>query len=270
MENMDNQQKQTPNEPAEQDDARRESERKKRRLLSNILLAASILLFVMGSYSLLEAYVIRPRTDYVAPPTPAPTLPPTPVPTLPPDAAQTPAPTIEPTPYNLKPARISFTTLEQVCEIQPVGYVDPKTKEEVLPQDMEPGKSYAMGTVDSNIIAAWFKYGPSPGDRGNAILDGHNRWKNKYGVFNDLIKLKPGDEIVIEMDDGSYTYWYVHEVNRFERDEVPPEVMEFRWGEEPMLTLITCTGTFDYKVGTHTHRCVVVARMNKPDVQAAQ
>ncbi|MDO5111686.1 MAG: class F sortase [Clostridia bacterium] len=269
MENMDNNKQSMPVPPeGQEDDAKREAKRKKRRLISNLLLVASALLFLAGAYSLLQAYVIPPKTDYVAPPTPAPTVAATPAPTI--DVAETPAPTPEPTPYNLKPARISFTTLEQVCEIQPVGYVDPQTKEEVEPEDMEPGKSYAMGTVDSNIIAAWFKYGPAPGDRGNAILDGHNRWKNKYGVFNDLIKLQTGDEIVIEMDDGSFTYWYVHEVNKFERESVPPEVMELHWGEEPMLTLITCTGTFDYKVGTHTHRCVVVARMTPPEAQGAQ
>ncbi len=229
-----------------------------RRTLSNILMVLSIVLFIAGVYLVLREYVIPPDTDYVAPPSPPLVVEaiatPSPESSIAPELTPQPAPepTPEPTPYSLIPVEISFTTFEQVCEIQPVGKINPKTKEEVAPE--EPG---AMGTVDSNVIAAWYKYGPSPGDMGNAIINGHKSWKGERGVFYELKNMSPGDEVVVKMDDGSYLYWYVETVNVYNRDEVPIEVMEPRWGEAPMLTLISCTGTWDAVAGTSSKRSVV-------------
>lgn len=236
-----------------------------RRTVGNLLMILSIVLFITGIYLVLREYVIPPNTDYSPPPTPAlviEAIDPSPSATPEGTVAITPSATPEPTPYDLTPVEIYFPTLEQVCEIQPVGKVDPKTKEEVAPE--EPG---AMGTVDSNVIAAWYKYGPSPGDKGNAIINGHKSWGGEKGVFYELKDMQLNDEVVIQMNDASYLYWYVEEVNVYNRDEVPIDVMYPDWGEEPKLTLISCTGSWDALAGTSSKRSVVTLRLHKTEVK---
>lgn len=245
--------------------------KKKRRFFSNIMMAVSAVCFAIGIYLLLKEFVIPPATDYVAPPAPTQTPLPTPAPTPDAAAARTPEPTQtpEPTPYSLLPVEILFPTLEQpgklgqACEVVPVGKINPETKEEVSP--MEPG---AMGTVDSHIIAGWYKYNPSPGDYGNAIINGHKSYKGEKGVFDQLKDLKLGDQVVVKMDDGSYLYWYVDTLNIYPRDEVPLHVMEPRWGSDPELTLITCTGRWDALAGTSSKRVVATLRMYETDMKA--
>ncbi len=236
------------------------AERFNRRLIGNVMMVISIVLFITGIYFVLREYVIPPDTNYVAPPSPALVVEPvaTPSPIITEAPLSTPAPTPMPTPYNLLPVEISFPTFEQVCEVQPVGKVNPKTKEEVEPN--EPG---AMGTVDSNIIAAWYKYGPAPGDRGNAIINGHKSWKGERGVFYELKEMQKGDQVIVKMNDDSYLYWYVDTVDVYPRDAVPISVMEPRWGEEPMLTLISCTGTWDALAGTSSKRSVVTLKLEE-------
>lgn len=213
-------------------------------LVSRLLLALTILLFVSGTWLLLKQFVIMPRTAYVAPPTAPPAaVAATPAPTSAP--VKTPEPTPEPTPYPLLPVRLYFPTMEQVCEIQPVGLTS----------------DGAMDTIKSNVISAWYQYGPSPGDRGNAILNGHKSWQGELGVFSKLKDMQLGDQFITEMDDGSFLYWYVDSVDIYGRTEVPASVMEPRWGEEPELTLISCTGEWDALAGTSSQRSVVVGRL---------
>lgn len=234
-----------------------------RRTVGNILMIISIVLFITGVYLLLREYVIPPNTNYVAPPTPAlvvEAIEPSATPESSLAVTTSPSPTPVPTPYDLTPEEIYFTSFEQVCEIQPVGKIDPKTKEEVAPE--EPG---AMGTVDSNVIAAWYKYGPAPGDKGNAIINGHKSWKGEKGVFYNLKDMQVNDQVVVKMSDGSFLYWYVEDVEVYNRDEVPVDVMYPNWGEEPMLTLISCTGSWDAIAGTSSKRSVVTLRLHKTE-----
>jgi hypothetical protein len=223
---------------------------KKRRILSNILLVLSVCLFLGGVWMLLKEYVIPAKTEYIPPTVSAtPYIPPTPAPTPQASASPTPAPT----PYNLIPLRISFPTFEQTCEIQPVGRTE----------------DGAMGTVDSNIIAAWYEEGPSPGDYGNALINGHKSWKKEKGVFAELVTLKLGDRIVIFMDDGSELNFYVHTVDVYDRLSVPESVMDLDRGAEPRITLITCIGDWDYGAGTSSERVVVTAKLYPPEAAAS-
>jgi hypothetical protein len=106
-------------------------------------------------------YVAVPRAVCSAP-TPAPTA--TVAPTLPPEV--TPAPTPSPTPYVKKiPVRIYFTDHELQADIYPVGVTE----------------NNEMDTLDSAQDAAWYQFGPSPGEEGNAIINGHVRWKGEKG-----------------------------------------------------------------------------------------
>ncbi len=202
-----------------------------------VLIAA---LLLGGIYMVVREYIWIPG-PYEAPPTPAPTVAATPAPTLAP--SDTPLPTPSPTPYVQKiPVRIYFTGYERQADIYPVGVTEDN----------------AMDTLDSAKDAAWYQYGPSPGEPGNALLNGHVKWKGELGTFSILKEMKVGDEIVIEYEDGSFKYFEVTNLDTYLLDEIPSSVMDL--SGESRTTLITCLGDYDTSIGTSRSRVVAVCK----------
>ncbi len=89
----------------------------------------------------------------------------------------------------------------------------------------------------------------NPGERGNAVMAGHN---DIYGeIFRDLPDLKVGDEV--EVQTQSTTYTYVVEQTRIVE---PTEVSVMDPTSTPVLTLISC---YPYRIDTH--RIIVIASL---------
>lgn len=236
----------------EQQAAQKSAKARKSLLLNRLLLAASVLLFAAGVWLLVRQYVFIPDA-YVAPPTPTAAPAPTPGPTA--AAVATPSPT----PYVKKiPVTLHFTEREISCPIEPVGIVDDVDKKgnPILDENGEPVK--IMGTIDSEKVAAWLEEGPSPGEPGNAIINGHIRWKKVAGVFSVLSDMAPGEKMAVTYDDGSVTYFAVASVDVFTIDDWPAWVME--QSSDTRMTLITCHGEWNSSQGTSNERVIVVAK----------
>ncbi len=217
-----------------------ERPKKKRSVLNIVLIAAAAALLVAGAVLLISENVLFSE-PYVAPPTPAPTPVQTAAPTLPPDSPHTPAPTPTLPPYvKPVPVHIYFTTAQVSCEIVPVGL----------------NENGEMATLDSATQAAWYEPGPAPGEAGNALLNGHVRWKRKKGTFSVLLDAKEGDEVAIEFADGSYKYFTMDSVETYHYTEIPDDVMYM--GGENRVTLITCLGDFNNDLGMSESRVVAV------------
>lgn len=221
-----------------------EKPKKKRSVLNIILIVAAAALLIAGVLMLVMENVLF-SGPYVAPPTPVPTatVNPTPAPTLAPEV--TPEPTPEPTPY-IKPipTHIYFMTAEVSCEILPVG----------LNEDGE------MGTLDSASQAAWYEPGPAPGEPGNALINGHVRWKRKMGTFSVLLEAEVGDQVAIEFADGNYKYFTMTSVETYHYTEIPDSVMAL--DGESRVTLITCLGDYNNSLGMSESRVVAVLHEN--------
>lgn len=87
----------------------------------------------------------------------------------------------------------------------------------------------------------------APGQAGNMILAGHN---DVYGeVFRDLVRLSPGDEIVVSSERQTYVY-VVRETVIVE----PTDVSVMAPTDFPSLTLISC---YPYRI--NTKRIVILA-----------
>ncbi|MDR0840046.1 MAG: sortase [Christensenellaceae bacterium] len=227
--------------------------KKKFKPLDAALLALSAVLFLAGAYMVVRQYVFMPGS-YVPPPATAAPVETTPPPTLEPEV------TPSPTPYVQKvPVMLHFVDREISCPIESVGVIEnlDKNGDVILDEDGNP--TYAMGTIDSEKVSAWLSTGPSPGEYGNAILNGHVRWKKIAGVFSILSDLKEGERLAITYDDGSSLYFAVASVDLFTIDDWPAWVMEPDSGDTRM-TLITCHGDWNRKAGTSNERVVVVAR----------
>jgi len=202
-----------------------------------------------GVYMLVRQYVLIP-TPYTPPPTPAPTIAATPAPTLAPE--ETPAPAPSPTPYvKHAPVKIYFPDRKLEADIYPVGLTE----------------EGAMGTLDSALDAAWYEGGPSPGEPGNAILNGHVHFKGVKGTFSILKSIHVGEPVVIRLDDGSYKYFTVALLETYPFDACPPMVMYL--GGDSRMTLITCLGDYDRKLGTSRSRVVAVCLEDHSSVGAA-
>jgi len=104
-------------------------------------------------------------------------------------------------------------------------------------------------------VVAWYQYGPTPGAPGSAVLAGHVDWHGVPGIFFRLRDLRAGDAVSVTMSDGSIQAWTVTGVTLIAKPELPVADVFARTGP-PMLTLVTCGGSFDY--ATHHYRSNVV------------
>lgn len=110
----------------------------------------------------------------------------------------------------------------------------------------------------------WYKYGPTPGELGPSVILGHVDSYQGPAVFWPLGKLKEGDEIFVDREDGSTARFVVTEVKRVDQDEFPTREV---YGDidHAGLRLITCTGTYNHGIQRYSHNLIIYARLeNQP------
>lgn len=96
---------------------------------------------------------------------------------------------------------------------------------------------------------------------GNAQLAGHRDYKGRRGTFYNLGDLKPGDEIHIDTVEGDSVTYTVEWVKMFDANVDATELLSDQG--RPVLTLITCGGTFNRATRHYEERYVV--RAGLPD-----
>ncbi len=113
----------------------------------------------------------------------------------------------------------------------------------------------------------WYYIYDKPGYGGNAVFAAHVNYNFKNGPFANLAKVKPGDQISIQMDGGpTYTYSVIF-YQRYDVDKIPMgeliDAPQKPAGDE-WITLITCGGRFQATepngLGHYLDRDVVIAR----------
>lgn len=204
-------------------------------LLWKLIYAAIAVVFVVGLFMVLRQEVLLPNPDFQAP-TPPPPVETTPPPAATPDAAiapgaaspSAPIPTPAPTPRMEVPTVVYFERHKQQASIIAVGITE----------------GNEMGSPDNAEDAGWFYYGSSPGNPGNAILNGHRSYGGKSGVFSVLKKLKQGDRVSVEFESGMLRFFEVDRVEEYKAEDVPREYLTTGPDTATQLTLITCLGDF--------------------------
>lgn len=107
--------------------------------------------------------------------------------------------------------------------------------------------------------AGWYRYSPTPGERGPAVLLGHvDSAHDGPAVFYDLGEVRPGDTVTVWRADGRGAVFRVTRVALHSKDRFPTEEV---YGDTPgaELRLITCGGAFDRSAGSYTDNVVVDA-----------
>ena len=112
--------------------------------------------------------------------------------------------------------------------------------------------------------AAWYRYSPTPGSLGPAIMMGHiDSAANGPSVFFRLGELRPGDKVSVTRADGSTAIFVVDEVRSYPKDDFPTQRV---YGDidHAGLRLITCGGAFDDSTGHYLDNIVVFASLVTP------
>jgi sortase (surface protein transpeptidase) len=113
---------------------------------------------------------------------------------------------------------------------------------------------------ESADIPGWYRYSPTPGELGPAIIVGHVDSPGKPGVFWRLRELRPGQNIDLRREDGTSVRFKITDVEQFEQDAFPTEKV---YGniDHAGLRLITCGGSFNRLTGQYSHNTVVFATL---------
>lgn len=109
-------------------------------------------------------------------------------------------------------------------------------------------------------IAGWYKYAPTPGEIGPAVIAGHLDSYKGPAVFYRLKELQPGQIIEVTRSDGTVVKFKIDAVRQFPQDNFPTKEV---YGNIPYagLRLITCGGNFNRLSRQYDQNTVVYAAM---------
>ncbi|WP_432123228.1 class F sortase [Streptomyces sp. S1] len=106
----------------------------------------------------------------------------------------------------------------------------------------------AAPPVDDPRVVGWYAKGPTPGERGTAVVVGHRDTRTGPAVFLNLGVLNPGNTVRIARADGKVAVFTVDRVKTYAKDDFPDKEVYGATGR-PELRLLTCGGAFDRKTG---------------------
>jgi LPXTG-site transpeptidase (sortase) family protein len=122
-------------------------------------------------------------------------------------------------------------------------------------------RSIEVPPLSTPQVVGWYRYGPSPGEAGSAILVGHvDSRESGPAVFYQLGRLRMGDTVEVVRGDGSTAVFTVDGVRLVAKDEFPAQEVH-RVATQALLRLITCGGRFDRKQGSYMDNVIVYATL---------
>ncbi|MEV6207149.1 class F sortase [Kitasatospora sp. NPDC051914] len=113
---------------------------------------------------------------------------------------------------------------------------------------------------DRNLVG-WYKDGPTPGQRGPAVVAGHVDTTKGPAVFLMLYVMRPGNPVEITREDGSVAVFTVDSVQTFPKNAFPDQLV---YGDTPdaQLRLITCAGEYNRATHDYSDNVVVFAHLS--------
>lgn len=205
-----------------------------RRVLTAVAAALLVVAFAAGCASTPETEGQPPNPTRAAPPTPAP---------LSAGALQDPARDAEwRPPAAHTPARVRIPAIGVDAHLESLGIGEDRTLD--APVDFD--------------SAGWFAEGVVPGDIGPAIIAGHVDSASGPAVFARLHELMPGNEILVELSDGTVRTFVVAGAQQSAKAQFPTSDV-YDAVPRPELRLITCAGVFDGATSHYRDNLIVYA-----------
>jgi hypothetical protein len=121
------------------------------------------------------------------------------------------------------------------------------------------GNLNAPPAGNTNLVG-WYAEGPTPGERGPAIVAGHVDTRTGPAVFLLLRLLRPGATADISRADGTVATFTVDSVEMFSKGKFPDQRV-YGPTPDPQLRIITCGGSYDRSKRDYTDNVVVFAHL---------
>ncbi|SEN62349.1 class F sortase [Actinacidiphila rubida] len=109
-------------------------------------------------------------------------------------------------------------------------------------------------------VVGYYAGGPTPGEKGDAIVAGHVDTKTGPAVFLLLSLVKPGATVSVSRADSSTATFKVDSVQTFSKSSFPDQKV-YGDTQDPELRIITCGGTFDRTKQDYQDNVVVFAHL---------
>ena len=133
------------------------------------------------------------------------------------------------------------------------------------------GVSVAVGALGLNLDGTvqvpttsqqtgWFRLGPTPGQLGSAVILGHVDSYQGPGVFFNLRTLAAGDQVDVQLADGTTAQFTVNTVGSYSKRQFPSQRVYGSHGSSA-LQLVTCGGAFDHQTGSYLSNIVVYSSL---------
>ena len=122
--------------------------------------------------------------------------------------------------------------------------------------------SVQVPPLEDHNLTGWYRYGPSPGQRGPAVILGHVDSLTGISVFFYLKDLHAGDRVYVTLTDGKIATFAVDGVQKVDKDAFPTAFI-YGKASDPSLRLITCGGPFDEATGHYLDNIIVYAHLIK-------
>ncbi len=124
----------------------------------------------------------------------------------------------------------------------------------------------AIGAPDNPFVVGWFDLSAAPGEQGNTILAGHRDYEDidgnvGAGVCWELDRVKVGDQVVIRDAEQNLAWVYAVTESVVVDPYDPDSVRYVADTSDAIITLITCTGSFDPSTHTYSHRLLIIAQL---------
>jgi sortase (surface protein transpeptidase) len=114
-------------------------------------------------------------------------------------------------------------------------------------------------------LTGWFTGGPRPGEIGPSVIAGHVHWNDRWGVFERLSEMLPGDLISVIRADSTTITFRVTRVSHFKKTRFPTDLV-YGNVDYVALRLITCSG---YSSGRRAYLYNVVVFARSVDIPNA-
>jgi hypothetical protein len=120
--------------------------------------------------------------------------------------------------------------------------------------------SIQVPPLTAHNLAAWYKYGPAPGQRGAAVIVGHVDSDTAPSVFYSIKYLRAGQNVYVALADGRQAAFAVDGVQEAAKNHFPTKSV---YGAVPYpgLRLITCGGPFDTTTRHYLDNIIVYAHL---------
>jgi sortase (surface protein transpeptidase) len=109
-------------------------------------------------------------------------------------------------------------------------------------------------------LTGWYKLGPTPGEKGPAVIAGHVDAHGGPAVFYKLGHLRRGDRAEITRKDGSVAVFRIDTVERVPKNAFPTKKVYGDLGF-PGLRLITCGGGFNQATGHYLDNIIAYGHL---------